>query len=156
MIPANEVLDALIANMRLLPGLLQAVGGDAQKIYAYHDQYPERTELSAAVLEMVPPAIMVAWAVDDYGDFDGDTRKWRHRFQGFVRASEGLVDDDPRDYYAVWNHLINDIHPVHSQPFFNCEVRADCYPMDASIRRVRNAPGFPDTFQLSIDITEKF
>ena len=60
MINPAELVDNLIALLRDIPELVAEMEGDAQRIFAYHDQYPKRSSLAAAIHEMPAPGIMAA------------------------------------------------------------------------------------------------
>ncbi|MBX5496672.1 MAG: hypothetical protein IRZ15_15160, partial [Bryobacteraceae bacterium] len=61
MIDTAALVDNLVALLRDIPELVAEMGGDEQKIFAYHDQYPKRASLAAAIHEMPAPGIMAAW-----------------------------------------------------------------------------------------------
>ena len=46
MINPAELVDNLVALLRDIPELVAEMEGDAERIYAYHDQYPKRASLA--------------------------------------------------------------------------------------------------------------
>ena len=42
MIDTSVLVDNLVGILRDIPELVDEVGGDPQRIFAYHDQYPKK------------------------------------------------------------------------------------------------------------------
>ena len=57
MIDPSEIVDALITLLRDIPDLVIEMGGDPERIYAYHDQYPKKVSLTHAIHQMPAPSI---------------------------------------------------------------------------------------------------
>ena len=55
MIDPSEIVTNLVAMLRDVPDLVAEVGGDAERIYAYHDQYPKNVSLVHAIHAMPAP-----------------------------------------------------------------------------------------------------
>lgn len=77
MIYTEELLDALVARLRLIPDWVTAMGGDATKIRAFKPSYPDANDADTAVYKMTPPGVLVmsmgGGPVDDGGVKHADT-----------------------------------------------------------------------------------
>ncbi len=87
MIDPSVLVDNLVAMLRDIPGLVQEMNGDPERIYAYHDQYPKRSSLVHAIHQMPAPAIMAAWQGTSPGSFGG-VDVWKHSVTLYLRARE--------------------------------------------------------------------
>ena len=77
MIDTSVLVDNLVATLRDIPDLVEEMGGDPERIYAYHDQYPKKVSLTHAIHQMPAPSIMAVWqgtAPGSFGGFD----VWKH------------------------------------------------------------------------------
>ena len=61
MIDTSVLVDNLVATLRDIPDLVEEMGGDPERIYAYHDQYPKKVSLTHAIHQMPAPSIMAVW-----------------------------------------------------------------------------------------------
>ena len=61
MIDTSVLVDNLVAMLRDIPELVEEMGGDPERIYAYHDQYPKKVSLAHAIHQMPAPSIMAVW-----------------------------------------------------------------------------------------------
>ena len=77
MIDPSTLIDSLVALLRDIPELVMEVGGDPERIYAYHDQYPKKSSLALAIHQMPAPGIMAAWQGTAPGSFGG-MDVWKH------------------------------------------------------------------------------
>ena len=71
MIDPSELVDSLVAMLRDIPELVLEMDGLADRIYAYHDQYPKRASLANAIHSMPAPGIMAVWQGTAPGSFGG-------------------------------------------------------------------------------------
>ena len=55
MIDPSEIVNNLVGMLRDIPALVTEVGGDAARIYAYHDSYPKNISLTHALHQMASP-----------------------------------------------------------------------------------------------------
>jgi len=101
MINPAELVDNLVALLRDIPELVAEMGGDEQRIYAYHDQYPKRPSLAAAIHEMPAPGIMAGWQGTQPSSFGG-VDVWRHQVTLYLRARETFDGDPPTAYYRLF------------------------------------------------------
>jgi hypothetical protein len=61
MIDTSVLVDNLVAVLRDIPELVEEMGGDPERIFAYHDQYPKNISLAHAIHQMRAPSIMAVW-----------------------------------------------------------------------------------------------
>jgi hypothetical protein len=153
MIDPSELTSNLVALLRDIPELVAEMEGDEQRIFAYHDQYPKRASLAAAIHEMPAPGIMAAWQGTQPGSFGG-VDVWRHQVMLYLRARETFLGDPPTAYYRLFR-LITKGAPVSvGVPLLNATVHPSCYPMDLPlIQRQTDAEGL-DYFEVPLSFTE--
>jgi hypothetical protein len=145
MINPSEVVNSLVAILRDIPELVAEMGGDADRIYAYHDSFPKRVSLARAIHLMPAPAIMAVWQGTAPGSFGGYS-VWKHQVTLFVRA--------PESYYNVFRLLTKGVPTMAGVPMSNVTVHQSCYPMDLPlIQRQQDAEGV-DYFEVPIAFTE--
>lgn len=150
--PANLV-DNLVALLRDVPELVVEMGGDEQRIFAYHDQYPKRASLAAAIHDMPAPAIMAAWQGTTPGAFGG-VDVWKHSVTLYVRAGETFDGDPPTAYYRLFRLITKGVPLSAGIAMLNATVHPSCYPMDLPlIQRQTDAEGL-DYFEVPITFTE--
>ena len=87
--------------LRDIPELVAEMGGDPERIYAYHDQYPKNVSLVHAIHEMPAPSIMAVWQGTQPGTFGG-VDVWKHQITLFLRAKETFDGDPPTAYYRLF------------------------------------------------------
>jgi hypothetical protein len=56
-IDPSEIVDNLVDLLRDIPELLQLMGGEEDRIYAYHDLYPEKVSLEEAKAQLKSPGM---------------------------------------------------------------------------------------------------
>ncbi len=153
MIDTAVLVDNLVAALRGIPGLLDEMGGDPERIFAYHDSYPKKVSLAHAIHTMPAPAIMAVWqgtAPGAFGGFD----VWKHSVTLYLRTRESF-DGEPRSPYNTMHRLIVKGVPAQfGQQMLNVQVHPSCHPMDLpSIQRQTDAEGL-DYFEVPITFTE--
>lgn len=153
MIDPSILIDSLATLLRDIPDLVTEVGGDPERIYAYHDQYPKKSSLALAIHQMPAPAIMAAWQGTAPGSFGGND-VWKHQVSLFLRAQETFDGDPPTAYYRLFRLITKGIPASAGVPMLNAIVHPSCYPMDVpSIQRATDAEGL-DYFEVSMTFTE--
>ena len=153
MINPAELVDSLVTLLREIPDLVAEMGGDEQRIYAYHDQYPKRSSLADAIHQMPAPSIMVAWQGTAPGTFAGND-VWKHQMSLFLRARETFDGEPPTAYYRLFRLITKGVPATAGVPMINATVHPSCYPMDVpSIQRATDAEGL-DYFEVSMSFTE--
>ena len=90
MIDPSEIVTNLVAMLRDMPALVTEVGGDAARIYAYHDSYPKNISLAHAIHQMPAPSIMAVWQGTQPGSFGG-VDVWKHQITLFLRAKQEAI-----------------------------------------------------------------
>lgn len=153
MIDPSILIDSLVTLLRDIPDLVTEVGGDPERIYAYHDQYPKKSSLALAIHQMPAPAVMAAWQGTSPGNFGGSD-VWKHQVSIFLRAQETFDGDAPTAYYRLFRLITKGIPASAGVPMLNATVHPSCYPMDVpSIQRATDAEGL-DYFEVSMSFTE--
>jgi hypothetical protein len=148
-----ELIDGLIATLRDIPELVAEVYGDDRRIYAYHDQFPQKSSLLAAIHEMPAPAVMAAWQGTQPGSFGG-MDVWKHSVTLYLRAGESLPGDPPTFYYRLFRLITKGVPASLGVPMLNATVHPSCYPMDLPlIQRQTDAEGL-DYFEVPLTFTE--
>lgn len=153
MIDTSQLVDALVAMLRDVPELVGEMGGDPDRIYAYHDQYPKRSSLAYAIHQMPAPSIMAAWQGTSPGSFGGSD-VWKHQVSLFLRARETFDGDPPTAYYRLFRLITKGVPDGPGVPMLNSTVHPSCYPMDIpSVQRSTDAEGL-DYFEVNMSFTE--
>jgi hypothetical protein len=153
MVNLAQVVDAIVAKLRDIPELVTEMGGNPDRIYAYHDHYPKRTSLPQAIYQMPAPSVMVAWQGTAPGNF-GENEAWKHQFSLFLRAGETPTAGEPTAYYRLFALIVNGVPTSTGTRLLYSTIHKDCYPMDTpSISRETDAEGL-DYFEVSVTLTE--
>src|SRR5688572_16307353 len=109
MIDPAEISENLIALLREIPEYIEEMGGDPERIYAYHDGFPARSSLDKAIYEMPVPATMVVWQGTAPGGFGG-MEVWEHKFAVIVRVPEPATGSDPpTGYYRLFRLFLKGV-----------------------------------------------
>lgn len=153
MIDPSTLIDSLVTLLRDIPDLVMEVGGDPDRIFAYHDQYPKKSSLALAIHQMPSPSIMVAWQGTAPGNFGGND-VWKHQASLFLRARETFDGDPPTAYYRLFRLITKGVPASAGVPMINVTVHPSCYPMDVpSVQRATDAEGL-DYFEVAMSFTE--
>ena len=153
MIDTSELVNNLVALLRDIPELVAEMGGDASRIYAYHDQYPKRASLAFAIHQMPAPSIMAAWQGTVPGSFGGND-VWKHQVTLYLRSRETFDGDPPTAYYRLFRLINKGVPSSAGAPMLNATVHPSCYPMDVpSIQRATDAEGL-DYFEAQLSFVE--
>ena len=156
MIDPSELVDDLVAALRDIADLVTEIGSDSNRIFAYHDQYPNRVSLAHAVHQMPVPGIMAVWQGTQPGSFGG-VDVWKHQVTLFVRVGASAVKDGvdvPTTYYSLFRLITKGVPTESGQPMLNTTVHSSCYPMDLPmIQRQTDSEGL-DYFEIPIQFTE--
>jgi hypothetical protein len=153
MIDPSTLIDSLVTLLRDISDLVMEVGGDPERIYAYHDQYPKKSSLALAIHQMPAPGIMAAWQGTAPGSFGG-MDVWKHHVVLYLRARETFEGDPPTAYYRLFRLITKGVPASAGVPMINATVHSSCYPMDVpSIQRATDAEGL-DYFEVPLSFTE--
>ncbi len=154
MVNPSAIAEALVAALRDIPDLVAEVGGDDQRIYAYHDRFPDRVSLEMAKYEMPAPGVMVAWQGTRPGS-RGEFNAWKHQFSIFLR-SKAETNEPPDGYYKLHRLIMTGVPASgDGQQMQYATIHPDCLPMDdmPDISRQADAAGV-DLFEISLSFTE--
>lgn len=151
MIDTSELVDRMIALLRDIPELVTEMGGDASRIYPYHDSYPKNISLAHAIHTMPAPAIMAVWQGTQPGTF-GEVDVWKHQVTLFLRAkAEAAVGTA---YYRLFRLITKGVPAGSEVTMLNAAVHPSCHPMDLPlIQRQTDAEGL-DYFEVPLTFTE--
>ena len=153
MIDTSILIDSLVGLLRDIPELVAEMGGDPERIYAYHDQYPKRSSVANAIHTMPAPGIMAVWQGITPGSF-GNVDVWKHQVTLYLRAPESFDGDPPTAYYRLFRLITKGVPVSAGAPMLNVTVHPSCYPMDLPpIQRQTDAEGL-DYFEVPITFTE--
>ncbi len=147
----GTILDDLITALRAISGLVTEVGGDAARIYAYHDKFPVYSDVIKAQTEQREGSIMAAYM----GSAPGDTRgAWRHTYQLYIRSSRDSTDDSP--YCRILELLANGIPSTQTRCLLEQSPNANVEPME--FQAYQRVPGDTDRdadhFEASVSFAE--
>jgi hypothetical protein len=153
MIDPSELITNLIGTLRDIPDLVVEMGGDAERIYPYHDSYPKNVSLVHAIHAMPAPGLMVVWQGTQPGSFGG-VDVWKHQITLFLRAKETFEGDAPTAYYRLFRLITKGVPTAGGVEMLNVTVHPSCYPMDLpQIQRQTDAEGL-DYFEVPLSFTE--
>ncbi len=153
MIDTSVLVDNLVAALRDIAPLVHEMGGDPDRIYAYHDQYPKKGSLAHALHQMPTPSIMAVWQGTGPGSFGGFD-VWKHQVTLYIRARETFDGDPPTPYYRIFRLITKGVPAASGQQMLNTTIHPSCHPMDLpSIQRQTDAEGL-DYFEVPITFTE--
>jgi hypothetical protein len=152
LIDASALVDSVVEYLRDIPELVSAMGGDEERIYAYHDRYPEHVSIDQARYEMTSPGIMVAWNGTYPGG--GGFEAWQHELNLTLRAQTESGDDSPSAYYNLFRLITRGIPTGETVRLQYLTIHPSCNPMDTpSIRRETDAMGI-DYWSVTMIFTE--
>jgi hypothetical protein len=151
-IDPSELVNNLVATLRLIPDLVAEMDGDTERIYAYHDQFPKRSSLAHAIHQMPAPSIMAAWQGTQPGSF-GEVDVWKHQVTLYLRAREAADSDAPA-YHRMFRLITKGVPTGSDVPMLNVTIHPSCHAMDLPlIQRQTDAEGL-DYFEIPITFTE--
>lgn len=153
MINPYELVENLVAMLRDIPELVDAMNGDPEAIYAYHDQFPQNVSILRAIHQMPTPSIMAAWVGTSAGSFGG-VDVWKHAITVYLRAPEAVVGDLPTAYYNLFRLLTKGVPTAAGVPLLNATVHPSCYPMDLPLIQRQSDTEGVDYFEVPISFTE--
>jgi hypothetical protein len=151
MIDPSEIVNNLVAALQDIPELVSELGGDPERIYAYHDSYPKNISLAHAIHSMPAPALMAAWQGTASGALGG-MDVWKHQITLFLRAKpEDWVGSS---YYRLFRLITKGVPVSAGVPMENATVHPSCYAMDQPrIERQTDAEAL-DYFEVPLSFTE--
>jgi hypothetical protein len=153
MIDPSVLVNAVVSTLRGIPELVQEMGGDDQKIYAYHDSYPKRVSLTHAVHTIPTPGIMAVWngtGPSSQGAFD----VWKHQVSLYIRSKHEYDGDPAAGYYKLFRLVTKGVPTGQEQPMLYLQAHPNFHPMDVpTIQRQTDAEAL-DYFEVPLTFTE--
>lgn len=152
MIEASSIARALVVLLQDIPELVTAVGGNADNIIAYVDQFGQYAQASKKIRDMQPPQILVVFSGRQLGS-SGEIPAWQYRFEVAVKAST-QNPDDPSGYTVIDRLLIKGVPASLGVPMEWVQVLPNLLPMTyESLDRQSDEEGI-DYFAARITFTE--
>lgn len=124
MINPGTLLDNIVTQLRLVSDLVIEMGGDADRIAPYYDQYPDSTSVTRAIADMSAPGILVVW--DGTAQGGGQMQPWTHQFRLIVKLGEKVAASNGTDRYAALLLLVEGIPTGATLPLKNLEINSGC------------------------------
>jgi hypothetical protein len=154
LINPSEIVDALVELLRDIPDLVALMGGDDERIYAYHDLYPKNVSIDAAKALALSPSVMVAWTGSNPGTY-GPGEAWKHSISITLRAQCEDEFEAKAAYYSLFRQITKgEPSSLDGVPLAYATVHTSCNPMDTpTINRQVDAAGI-DYFEVSTSFTE--
>jgi len=148
-----DLIDALVAALRDIPELVGEMGGDVERIYAYHDSYPKKVSLVHAIHAVPAPGIMAAWQGTQPASLGG-MDVWKHYVTLFLRAGETFSGDPPTAYYLLRRLILKGVPTSAGVTVLNMTIHPSCYPMDLpTIQRQTDSEAL-DYFEMPLSFTQ--
>jgi hypothetical protein len=151
-IDPGELIDNLVALLREIPELVVEMEGDPQRIFAYHDNYPKRASLKAAVRDMPVPGIMAAWQGTSPGSFGG-VGVWNHHVALYLRARQ-TEEARPTAYYRLFRLITKGVPTSVGVPMLNATVHPSCQPMELPLIERQADAELLDYFEVPLSFVE--
>ncbi|MBN2118510.1 MAG: hypothetical protein JW730_18195 [Anaerolineales bacterium] len=153
MINPSDIVDNLVTLLRAIPELVIEVGDNPERIFAYHDRYPQKS-LQMARYQMPAPSIMVAWEGSGPGSFGG-FEAWQHDISVSLRIGQEPEKETPHGYYRLFRLITKGVPSSGTQPLQYTVVHDSCHPMNTpAMRRQTDIEGV-DYFEVTLSFTEK-
>lgn len=150
MVDTNDIIDALILLLRDIPDLVEAVGGDEERIFAYKDAFPNSVSLRDAIYAQPTPSVMAAFDARRRGS-NGDFSTIVHDLMVIIRPAS------VSDYASIAALVMQGTPTSQGLAMDLIEVHSDCLPfgMDLpELRRESDANGI-DYYTLTLSFREK-
>ena len=125
MINPRALVDSSISRLQSISGFVAALGGNATRITAYAEVYPQRASVLQAVQTMLPGSALLIWLSSGPGNF-GRNEVWQHSFSLILRAPE----DAPDAYYDLWRQFCNGVPAGGNQNLRNINIHPHVWPMN--------------------------
>lgn len=122
------LLDAIVAQLRAVPLLVAEMGGDAQRILPYYDEYPKYKDVTRAIALLPAPGILVVYEGTSQGG--GRMQPWAHQFRLVVKLGEKQPTDTGAVHYAALYLLVEGIPTANPLNLLNMEINSSCDAMD--------------------------
>jgi hypothetical protein len=148
-----DLINALVTQMRLVPGLVAEVGGDPNRIVAYHDNYPHKISLFRELYIMPAPGILVAWQGTEVAAQEGGFERWQHGVSVYLKSGVESSTDSSA-YYRMFRAFTKGIPAGGTIELQYATIHPACNPMNTpSISRQPDEEGI-DFFEIATSFTE--
>jgi hypothetical protein len=129
LVDSNSIIDALVLLLKDIPDLVEAVGDDDTRIFAYKDEYPESVSLRSAIYSQPTPSIMVA--------FQARTRTGPIGGGGWVTIRHDLLviirPSSVADYASIAALVTEGVPTSVGVALCNADVVSDCDPFGVDL-----------------------
>jgi hypothetical protein len=154
MLNPDALIAAWVAKLRNIPQLVTALGGDSAAIQGYFDQFPDQSNIRAALLQQPPGSILVVFMGTDKARV-GTAFQFRHKFSFQVRAPEVVAGGV--SYGALWSLFVNGV-PITDNPgnlsLLHYPIHGACMPMDFQLPQAQRSSILTDVNGGTLDLFE--
>jgi hypothetical protein len=123
MVDPATLISALVTKLRLIPGVVTEMDGDATAVAAYEDTFPSATSLQNAIATMPSPGILVVWNGSGPAA-SGRGERWTHRFSLILRARN--------KYTTLYSAIMNGVPTGGTLKFPLVTLDAGCSPINTA------------------------
>ena len=99
----GTLLDAIVTQLRATALLVVEMGGDAQRILPYYDEYPKNKDVDRAIAMLPAPGVLVHHPAG--GGSSGRMQPWAYEFELILKSGEKQPTDSGAVHYAAL-HLL--------------------------------------------------
>jgi hypothetical protein len=119
-IKPSDITAAIVTLLQAIPDLVEAMGDDEERIYAYDDTYPVSVNRSDAIRNAPSPSVMVMYRSTGEAVAGG---VWTHRVSLYLRPQDG------GSYSDLAYLIFSGVPTGQSLAFVDCEVHSGLDPM---------------------------
>jgi hypothetical protein len=153
MVDPSDLIDALVEKLRAIEDLVELVGGDPDRIFAYSDRFPDSVSIDKARYKLPSPGMMIAYEGCGPGS-SGTNEAWKHELSVSLRAKDETGSESPAAYYAMFRQFVKGKPAGEDLPMNYLTVHESFLPMDTpTLRRMTDAAGV-DYFEIAVTFTE--
>lgn len=154
MVDAAEIVANLVTLLRDIPDLVEAMGGDPARIYAYEDRYPKNNSLERAKGLLLAPGILIGFEGEGPASY-GQQEVWQYRISASLRAAVNSGDSTPSGYYRLFRLLVKG-SPTSAAglQIQNITVHESCMPMGTPAMDRKIDVNGNDYFEVSLSFLE--
>ena len=134
--------------------MVEAMGDDATRIYAYEDRYPKNNSLERAKGLLKSPGLLVGFEGEGPARY-GEQEVWEYRLSVSFRAAVDAGDPTPSGYYRLFRLLVKGV-PTSGDglQMQNITVHASCMPMGTPTMDRKIDVNGNDYFEVSLSFLE--
>jgi hypothetical protein len=154
LVDAAEIVGNLVDLLRDIPDLVEAMNGDAAKIYAYEDRYPKNNSLERAKGLVPSPGIMIGFEGSGPARY-GEQEVWEYRLSASFRAAVDAGDPTPSGYYRLFRLLVKGVPSSGDGTAMQYRtVHESCMPMGTPMMDRKIDINGNDYFEVSLSFIE--